>query len=37
LFRDKKGYFAVIAKMDVSEINYKELINDVEKAVSKIN
>jgi ribonuclease P protein component len=37
LFKEKIGYFAVIAKIDVSEINYKELINDIEKAISKIN
>jgi ribonuclease P protein component len=39
LFRSKRknGYFAVIAKSDISEINYKELVDDVEKVVNKIN
>lgn len=37
LFKEKTGYFAVIAKIDVSQINYKELMDDVEKATNKIN
>ncbi|WP_420795372.1 ribonuclease P protein component [Lebetimonas natsushimae] len=37
LFKEKIGYFAVIAKNDISQINYKELINDVEQAINKIN
>jgi ribonuclease P protein component len=37
LFKGKKGNFAVIVKSDISKTNFKELIDDVEKAVSKIN
>ena len=29
--------FAVIAKKDISQINFKELVDDIEKNINKIN
>jgi len=37
LIKDKKGLFAVRAKEDVSKTEYKKLIDDIKKAVDKIN
>ncbi|WP_236617401.1 MULTISPECIES: ribonuclease P protein component [unclassified Lebetimonas] len=37
LAKDEKGLFAIIAKEDVSQINFKELIYDFKKAINKIN
>jgi ribonuclease P protein component len=37
LAKDEKGFFAIIAKEDVSQINFKELVYDFKKAINKIN
>jgi len=37
LIQNKKGLFAVRAKEDISNIEYKKLIDDIKKAVDKIN
>ena len=37
LAKDEKGFFAIIAKEDVSQIKFKELVYDFKKAINKIN